>query len=645
MPKSSTFSSTPWLTALSTALLVMATPNISAQSARINPDALRRTVTFYASFDEAVRGDFGGGELNLRTRFNHATEPGQFVFTNSFDASVFRIARGKGISGGALDCADVLPRNGRIFFPAQGNIAYRPGGWAGSVSVWINTDPNTLLKTTFCDPVQITQKGAGNGGLWVDFNNEKPRDFRHGAFPSVPEGMKPIAETDPQAPIVWVKDIGFKAGDWHHVALTWSNLDTGRKDGVSKLYIDGQSRGEIRGHDLRMNWELDKTGLYVAVNFIGLLDEFAVFNRELSAAEVVHLQKNPGLLTPLKRSQAAGPSRSTEEIKVERIFGPEIRTGNYKHPACLDQLQNGDLYLVYYGGGGEYAESTAVFGSRLKSGSKKWTKPAMIASHPYLSLGNGVIWQAPDGWVWLFYVVRYGETWSTSRIAAKISKDGAKTWSDSFMVGFAEGMMVRGHPIVLNNGDYLLPIYHETGHNTEWVGPDTTSLFLRFDPRQKSWTETSRIRSPKGNLQPAVVQLSDDHLIAYCRRGGNYEPVKDGYVIRSESRDGGRTWSEGRDSEFPNPNAAVDFIKLKNGHLLLVFNDSMNDRSPLTVAISTDNGVTFPHRRNIAKGPGDFAYPTAIQTRDGTIHITFTTDERTVVRRAIFDESAISAEK
>ena len=28
----------------------------------------------------------------------------------------------------------------------------------------------------------------------------------------------------------------------------------------------------------------------------------------------------------------------------------------------------------------------------------------------------GPVWQAPDGVVWLYYVVRYGDTWSSSRI-------------------------------------------------------------------------------------------------------------------------------------------------------------------------------------------------------------------------------------
>lgn len=198
--------------------------------------------------------------------------------------------------------------------------------------------------------------------------------------------------------------------------------------------------------------------------------------------------------------------------------------------------------------------------------------------------------------------------------------------------------MVRGRPIVLNNGDYLLPIYHETGHDPESVGPDSTSLFMRFNPAKKTWIKVGAIRSPRGNIQPAVVQLDDGRLIAYCRRGGDYDPKTVGYIVRSESRDGGRTWGEGKDSAFPNPNAAVDFLKLRSGRLLLIFNDSMTRRTPLTAAISSDQDRTWPIRRNILEGEGDFGYPSAFQARDGRIHLVYTSNRRTVVNHAVFDE-------
>jgi predicted neuraminidase len=337
-----------------------------------------------------------------------------------------------------------------------------------------------------------------------------------------------------------------------------------------------------------------------------------------------------------------GEMSAADEIKVERVLGPEVNTGEYKHPACFDELRNGDLYLVFFSGHGEYNDnSAAVFGARFRRDGPRWSSPDAIARDPFHSLGNPVIWQAPDGLVWLFYVSRYGTHWSDSRIAGKVSRDGARTWSDSFMVACEGGMMVRGHPIVLHNGDYLLPIYHEVGRDTESVDANCASLFLRFDPATKLWQPGDRVRSRLGNIQPAAVEVAPNHLLAFCRRGGDYAGRPDGWLVRTESRDGGRTWSEGGDSEFPNPNAAVDFIKLRNGHLLLVFNDSFTNRTPLTVAISTDNAKTFPYRRNIAEGPGDFGYPTAVQTRDEKIHVVYTSDERTVVRHAVFEEAAI----
>jgi predicted neuraminidase len=331
------------------------------------------------------------------------------------------------------------------------------------------------------------------------------------------------------------------------------------------------------------------------------------------------------------------------DIVIETVFGPDPKIpGPYKHPASITELDNGDLYLVYYGGTDEYGDDTAVYGARKAKGSDRWTMPVVVADTPDRSEGNGVVWQAPDHKVWLFYLTRYGPTWSESRIKYKVSDDGARTWSDSDVLAFELGMMVRAHPIVLADGDYLLPIYHETGQDREDVAADTMSLFLRYNKEKRTWTETNRVRSRLGNLQPAVVQIDDNYLVAYCRRGGGYGPLADGFVVRTESRDGGRTWNLGADSPFPNPNSAVDFIKLRNGHLLLVYNDNnRGERMPLTAAISTDNDRTYPHRRNIVDREGTAAYPTAIQTRDGKIHVVFTSHERTQIDHAVFEESAI----
>lgn len=333
--------------------------------------------------------------------------------------------------------------------------------------------------------------------------------------------------------------------------------------------------------------------------------------------------------------------RMKANVLVQRVFGPEHAGGRYKHAPSITQLSNGDLYLVFYGGSAEYAEDTAIYGARLAKGSSTWTSPVPIADSPHRAEGNPVVWQSPDGKVWLFYVVRMGATWSTSIIQAKISGDGARTWSDPMIVSLTQGMMVRNQPLALPDGGILLPAYHEVGEDTEYVSPETTSLFFRYDSRQHTWSETNRIRSRLGNLQPAAAAVTDQYLICYCRAGGSYEDVPDRRLVRSESRDGGRTWSNGEETEFKNPNAAVEFLRLRNGHLLLIFNDSTAVRTPLTAAISTDGGKTFLHRFNLFEGSDAFAYPSAIQSDDGKIHLVFSAQERTAIFHAVFDEKDI----
>ncbi len=333
---------------------------------------------------------------------------------------------------------------------------------------------------------------------------------------------------------------------------------------------------------------------------------------------------------------------AADNFVIERVIGPEF-PGPYKHPATIAELANGDLYIAYYSGAGEYEGDTAVYGMRLAKGGSEWSKPEIIADTPNRSEGNAAAWQAPDGAVWLFYVTNYGPTWSSAHTKCKVSKDGGHTWSDSYLLSFEEGTMCRSRPILLNDGDYLLPLYHETGEDREGTPPDTCSYFLRYDVKEKTWTPTNRIYSEMGNLQASPVQIDDDYLIAYIRRGGRFGPLPEGVLYRSESRDGGRTWSEGKATEFRNPNSAADFIKLANGHLLLVYNDNNEgERMPLTIAISTDRDKSYPHRRDIVNRPGDTAaYPSAIQTADGKIHVVYTSGDRTIINHAVFDEAAI----
>ena len=256
--------------------------------------SLLDAVTFYASFDEAVQADVG--QSLVRTRSGLPTDQSSWRFRDGYDESLYRIR--PGIQGGALEALAAPDNFARFFFPGAGNLPYDPSGWEGSVSFWLNTDPDTLIKAPFSDPIQITQKGANDGGLWIDFPESSPRAMRLGAFPGV--GRR-FAESDPDAPLVVVAEVGFKAGDWHHIAFSWSGFDTGRPDAQAALYVDGDLQGELGGREIAMGWDLSQTGVYLAVNYVGLLDELAIFSRRLTANQVRGLHRDPGLLAALKR--------------------------------------------------------------------------------------------------------------------------------------------------------------------------------------------------------------------------------------------------------------------------------------------------------------------------------------------------------
>jgi hypothetical protein len=103
-----------------------------------------------------------------------------------------------------------------------------------------------------------------------------------------------------------VPKIDWKEADWHHVVLSWKNFDTGKEDAASALYIDGKLIGEIKSRAIAMDWEGEKAGVYFAVNYIGLLDELALFGRALTVEEVGLLHAKPGSLAALKKETPKG---------------------------------------------------------------------------------------------------------------------------------------------------------------------------------------------------------------------------------------------------------------------------------------------------------------------------------------------------
>src|SRR5262249_34870262 len=106
--------------AITFVLMILAAPTDAGDA------ALKKAVTFYASFDESLMPDVGVGPI--RTRFGDPTKPDKLTFEDGYNKDIYKISK-KGIAGGCLEASDVLPNRGRFFYPVKGNLAYKKGGW------------------------------------------------------------------------------------------------------------------------------------------------------------------------------------------------------------------------------------------------------------------------------------------------------------------------------------------------------------------------------------------------------------------------------------------------------------------------------------------------------------------------------------
>ena len=75
------------------------------------------------------------------------------------------------------------------------------------------------------------------------------------------------------------------------------------------------------------------------------------------------------------------------------------------------------------------------------------------------------------------------------------------------------------------------------------------------------------------------------------------------------------------ETDIPNPSASLQVLRLqKSKGWAMIFNDSDKRREKLSVALSLDEGATWPFKRVISPR-SDGSYPSMIETSDGWIHV------------------------
>jgi len=318
------------------------------------------------------------------------------------------------------------------------------------------------------------------------------------------------------------------------------------------------------------------------------------------------------------------------------------------HASTLVELNNGDVLVAYFTGTKEGDKDVKIFGARLHAGA--WSEPFELARTEGVPCWNPVLFHTNDGKLWLYY--KTGSRPSTWTGLRKVSSDEGKTWSAAEPL--PEGVLgpIKDKPLVLSDGAIVSGSSVEHGKWDVWIersadggknwtkaGPITVAekddvpdeAFLEATARAADGPNAevkTKLYQPSkdtvGIIQPSVVRMEGHHLRFFARSHS-----RSARIAIADSLDDGKTWTQARFIQLPNPNSGIDAVGLKDGRIVLIYNNSTNARTPLNLAVSRD-GEHFTNFKILEDGPNQYSYPAIIQAKNGDLLMTYSWRRRTI---------------
>lgn len=294
------------------------------------------------------------------------------------------------------------------------------------------------------------------------------------------------------------------------------------------------------------------------------------------------------------------------------------------HGSSVTVLPDGTVAATWFFGVEEKSPDSHILWSRFDGAS--WSAPTVLFDDPERAEGNSALWIDSDGALKLFFVSIYGDGWPSARVRTIRSTDGGETWSAPEILYDDGCMMARHRPVRLSSGEALLPVYNEClglpdfFRSSDDFEKDVTAELLSFE-------SADYVLAHVGQIQPALIRREDGTIFGITRSGTAINRI---HGMTSEN---GWDWTESAPLDLPNPGASVDMVRLKDGHVVVLFNNSPTERYPLAAALSVDEGRTFTAIRNLidCEACDEFSYPSVTQSLvDGTIWVTFTHNRETI---------------
>ncbi|WP_332457182.1 sialidase family protein [Petrimonas sp.] len=190
----------------------------------------------------------------------------------------------------------------------------------------------------------------------------------------------------------------------------------------------------------------------------------------------------------------------------------------------------------------------------------------------------------------------------------RISTDEAKSWSDAVpCITDKKGYFVLNNDrvIQLQDGRLLMAVALHQLPRGKWK--DKADLYSYFsDDNGKTWHSSSQVPNNTNIItqEPGLIEMKDGRLMMYIRASGGFQQL-------SFSSDRGQTWSHIEPSNIPSPLSPASIERIPNtDDWLLAWNNNdgsnpliKGERTPLTVAISKNEGKTWKKIKNIQDDP------------------------------------------
>ncbi|MFV1964988.1 MAG: exo-alpha-sialidase [Pirellulaceae bacterium] len=315
------------------------------------------------------------------------------------------------------------------------------------------------------------------------------------------------------------------------------------------------------------------------------------------------------------------PPRPGRNEQVSQLVFEATQPNPRYTEGSVIELADGSLLLAvteFQGSGSDFAKARIV-ARTTSDGGRTWTAPRVlqenvgawnVMSVTLRRLGPANAWDAPLG---MFYLVKSG--FDALDVYLRISHDDGTTFEEPIQVTSEPGYHVMNNDRVtrLAGGRLLAPVAYTA--DVRKVNHFVSFCYISDDGGATWRRGKQQIDQPRrGAMEPEVIELRDGRVLMIAR-------TQMGTIAASESTDGGDTWGEPFQLDVTAPEAPATLRRIPaTGDLLLVWNNTYTEgaghggrRTPLTAAISSDEGKTWRHVRNLeTRSDSTFSYTSLV---------------------------------